>query len=222
MTLTFNRRTAGMLGLTGLAIGGGIFARKFFFGAAEGREDREQAAAAAEALFRDPRDPVLGNPAGGLTIVEFYDYRCPYCIRMHALTEMLLSEDRDIRLVAKQWPVFGGPSVGAARTALAAHLQGRFAPVNDALFKVGRQLDDSKIRAAAEEGGLDLARMDADLSAQGGEIEQSLGRVAMQALSIGLQGTPAFIIGSYLVPGAMTYENLVETVAKARGRTAQQ
>lgn len=220
MTLTFTRRHATVLSLTGLVIGAGVFSRQFFFNSAEGREEPGQSAA-TEALFHDPRDPVLGNPAGELTIAEFYDYRCPYCIQMHTLVERLLAEDRDIRFVAKQWPVFGGPSVAAARTALAAHLQDRFAPVNDALFKAGRQLDDARIRTAAVEGGLDLARMENDLSAQGSGIEESLGRVAMQALSIGLQGTPAFVVGSYLVPGAMSYENLVETVAKAREKSTQ-
>lgn len=218
MTLTFTRRHATTLGLVGFAAAGGFLARDVLLERAEGQEDPAQKAA-AEALFRDPRDPVLGNPGGSLTIVEFYDYRCPYCIQMHPLVEKLLAEDSDIRFVAKQWPVFGPPSVAAARTALAAHSQGLFAPVNDALFVAGRQIDDARIRAAAVEGGLDLARMAQDLSAQGGEIEESLRRIATQARSIGLKGTPAFVVGTYLVPGALDYETLKGTVAQAREKS---
>ena len=92
----------------------------------------------------------------------------------------------------------------AAKVALAANWQGRFAPVHDALFEHGRSLGEAKVRAAAEKAGADLARLDSDLSARGADLQASLGRAPMQAHALALQGTPAFVIGSYLVPGAMT------------------
>lgn len=169
-----------------------------------------------EDLARGPGAVVLGNPAGDVTIIEFFDYRCPYCRRMHPMLNRLLAEDHGIRFVAKEWPVFGGPSVTAARIALAADWQGKYAEVHQALMEYEGTLDEAKVRALAEKAGLDMTRLDADLSGRGGELDGSLGQVTVQARTLGLQGTPAFLIGRYLVPGALSYDNLVDIVAKAR------
>jgi protein-disulfide isomerase len=166
-------------------------------------------------LFADPESPVLGNPNGSLPIAEFFDYRCPFCRRMHPLIQRLLAEEHDIRFVAKEWPLLGGASIPAAKLALAAKWQGKFAAVNDALFNVAG-LDVQKMRAAATSAGLDLERLDRDLSARDADLEGMLGDVALQAASLGLQGTPGFVIGRYLVPGAVSERDLRELVAKAR------
>lgn len=169
-------------------------------------------------LFNDPQDPVLGNPHGTLPIAEFFDYRCPFCHRMYPLVARLLKDNPDIRYVAKEWPVFGGPSVTAARVALAANWQGKFAAVNDALFTVAGPLDAKRIDAAARHAGVDMARLRHDLVSRDTELEKMLGRVAVQAASLGLQGTPGFVIGTYLVPGALSYDDLRKVVADARGK----
>ena len=138
-------------------------------------------------LFNDPHDPVLGNPHGTLPIAEFFDYRCPFCHRMHPLVARLLMDNPDLRYVAKEWPVFGGPSVTAARVALAANWQSKFAAVNDALFTADGPLDETRIDAAAQRAGLDMARLHRDLSGRDAELRSMLGRVSMQAASLGLQ-----------------------------------
>lgn len=171
-----------------------------------------------DGLFRDPDAPVLGNPKGTLPLAEFFDYRCPFCRRMHPLLQRLLAEDHDIRFIAKEWPIFGGPSVTAARVALAANWQGRFAPVHDALFKSAGALDDAKIRAAVEKAGADTARLDRDLSTRSADLDTMLARVSGQARALGLQGTPGFVIGSYLVPGALSYDDLLKVVSDARAK----
>ncbi|MDJ0391138.1 DsbA family protein [Roseomonas sp. E05] len=167
-------------------------------------------------LVRGPGAVVLGNPAGDVTIIEFFDYRCPYCRRMHPMLKRLLAEDHGIRFVAKEWPVFGGPSVTAAKIALAADWQGNYAAVHQALMEHEGTLDEAKVRALAEQAGADMARMDADLSGRGAELDAMLGQVAAQAHALGLRGTPSFIIGTYLVPGALAYDDLVQVVGEAR------
>lgn len=166
-------------------------------------------------LFTDPDSPVLGNPNGTLSIAEFFDYRCPFCRRMHPLINRLLAEEHDIRFVAKEWPLLGGASIQAAKVALAAKWQGKFAAVNDALFNTSG-LDVPKVRAVAASAGVDLARLDRDLSARSDELDNMLGDVELQAASLGLQGTPGFVIGRYLVPGALDERDLRALVAKAR------
>ena len=173
-------------------------------------------ALSASALFHDPGDPVLGNPAGKLPIAEFFDYRCPYCRAMNPLFQRLLREDQDIRFVAKELPVFGGVSVTAARVSLAGNWQGKFPALHDALFAAAGKLDEASVRAAAEKAGVDMTRLKNDLSTRKAELERILGRVAMQASALGLQGTPGLVIGNYLVPGALSYDTLLEVVAEAR------
>ena len=168
-------------------------------------------------MFADPDAPVLGNPHGTLPIAEFFDYRCPFCRRMDPLIGRLLRENPDFRYVAKEWPVFGGPSTTAARVALAANWQGRFAAVNNALFATSG-LDEARTRAAAQGAGVDMVRLDRDLLTRSADLERMLGRVSEQAASLALQGTPGFVIGTYLVPGALSYDDLRNLVAKARAK----
>lgn len=216
----FMRRRAALLGGLGAVAAMGV-AGSQWLAHAQG-SPRAGTQVNPNTIFRDPGDPVLGNPNGSLTIAEFFDYRCPFCVRMHPLLNRLLQEDRDIRLVIKEWPVFGGASVTAAKVALAANWQGRFVPVHEALFEHGRALDEAKVRAAAEKAGMDMARLDSDLSGRATDLQASLGRVSMQANALGLQGTPAYVVGPYLVPGAMTYDTLLQVVADARTKERQQ
>jgi protein-disulfide isomerase len=209
-------RRRGMIAAGGAVLAGGIGA--YVIGARRG-----VAAPAGdltrEAIFFDPGAPVLGNPHGTLPIAEFFDYRCPYCRGMHPMLQQLLAANPDIRFVAKEWPVFGGPSVTAARVALAANLQGKFGAVNDALF-AAHIADDASVMQAARQAGADMARLEHDMKARASKIEDTLGTAAMQADGLGLQGTPGFIIGNYLIPGALNAENLARVVRDARGRLA--
>ena len=165
----------------------------------------------------DPGTPVAGNPAGTVTLTEFFDYRCPYCRIMQPRVDALLARDKRVRLVLKEWPIFGGVSVYAARVALAAEWQGKYDAVHQALFALPRAMDEASVRAAAAAAGVDLMRLDHDLAKRGDEINAALLQTDREARSLGLQGTPGFIVGSTLVPGAMSegdLEKLVDQPAK--------
>ena len=187
-------------------------------------EGRSEAAAKSvltrEALFYDPGAPVLGNPKGTLPIAEFFDYRCPYCRGMHPMLQRLIAANPDIRYVAKEWPVFGGPSVTAARVALASNYQGKFDAVNGALFKT-HIVDTASVVDAAAQAGVDMKRLESDLKAHTSEMDSALGTAATQALALGLQGTPGFIIGPFLIPGALSEKNLGTVVRNARAKMAK-
>jgi protein-disulfide isomerase len=169
-------------------------------------------------LLHDPNSPALGNPGGAVTVVEFFDYRCPYCRIMESRLQELLAQDKSVRLVLKDWPIFGGTSVYAARVAIAASWQGKYAPVHDALFTLPGTMDRDAVRNAAQKAGVDLARLDRDLSARGGEIDRILGKTDAEARLLRLQGTPGFVIGHSLVPGALSLEDLEHLVAKAKDK----
>ena len=171
--------------------------------------------AIATSIGSDPGAPVTGNPSGSVTVSEFFDYRCPYCRMMQPTLAALLAKDARVRLVAKEWPIFGGPSVAAARIALAARWQGKYAAVHDALFRLPRTMDEESIRAAAASAGADMVRLDRDLANRGKEIDAELAAVDREARAVGFQGTPGFIVGTLIAPGAIPAAGLDDLVNRA-------
>lgn len=202
-----------------LAAGGAALLGSLAFGT--GQAVAAPAVLTRKAIFFDPDDPVLGNPKGTLPIAEFFDYRCTYCRGMHPMLESLIARNPDIRYVAKEWPVFGGPSITAARIALAARFQGKFAAANDALFRADLTGDAAAVDAV-HAAGLDMKALERDLRDHAVEIEGALQTTALQAEALSLQGTPGFIIGDYLIPGALSAENLAHVVHDARAKLAKQ
>lgn len=178
---------------------------------------REHPVLSERAVLHDPDVPVLGNPKGDVTIVEYFDYQCPYCRKLHADLVRLIAEDGKIRLVLKDWPILTPSSQIAARLALAARYQGRYAETHAALMETSGRLDHDKIRAAAIKAGLDLAKVDADVNARASEIDAVLARNAQQADALGLSGTPGLLVGPFKVPG-LAYEELKKVIAEARAR----
>jgi protein-disulfide isomerase len=183
-------------------------------------QERERTAAAlvarAAELLQDPATPVGGNPQGDVTVVEFFDYRCGYCQRMAATLTQLLAEDRNVRLVYKELPILGPESVLAARAALAARAQGKYLPFHGALLAAGGPLTLEEILKVARTIPLDTEKLQADMQAP--EIQEALQRNRALAQQLGIRGTPAFIVGAELVPGALELPRLKELVAKARAR----
>ena len=168
------------------------------------------------AILEDPVAPKVAPKSYDITIVEFADYNCPYCRRMHPVIAALIASDPKIRLVYRDWPIFGPVSVEAARAAIASRWQGKHEAFNDALYVGAGKLDSATIRAAANRAGVNWSRLQADLIKHKADIDGLLARTNEQAPAIGLQGTPAFIIGPYLLPGALDLPTLRKAVAEAR------
>jgi protein-disulfide isomerase len=179
-------------------------------------DERRMATAAQlkEQLLNDPAAPVLGNPAGDVTLVEFFDYRCPYCKKAAPVVDQLLKEDGRIRRVMKEFPILGPESVFASRAALAAKMQDRYEPMHRALIGAKGALDQDMVFRLAKEAGVDVARLKRDMNAP--EVEDALRRNRELASALEITGTPAFIIGNDFVPGAAELETFRTLVARAR------
>lgn len=179
-------------------------------------EQRRQDAilAEADALKNDPSTPVLGNPEGDVAMVEFFDYRCPYCRRVADSVKDVVDEDGNVRLIMKEFPILGPESMRAARAALAAHRQGKYEPFHWALMTRPGDMSEAHLRSVAEEVGLDVAQMERDMQADA--IDESLKRNFHLADALGINGTPAFVIGNTLVPGAIDVDTMRKLIAEAR------
>lgn len=175
---------------------------------------RSAIAEQADALLRNPEDPVKGNPQGAVTVVEFFDARCGYCKQLHPAVEQLLKRQRDVRLVLKDLPILGPNSLLASRALLAAQRQGKYAELHDALMKLREEPAEPVLKREAEKAGLDWARLrrDMDDPAIGRRLEAN----TRLAGALKIEGTPALVIGDALVPGAVDLATLERLVAEAR------
>jgi protein-disulfide isomerase len=169
-----------------------------------------------DAVLRDPEIPALGNPQGDLTVVEFFDYQCPYCKKLAPEIAQLLKEDGHIRLVLKDWPIFGAPSTTAAQLALAAKYQDKYEAAHDALIGATGKLTDANIPDLLAKAGIDVDKAKQDLQAHQKTIEDLLIRNNDQADAFGFQGTPGFIVGTFRVPGVVEMKVFKQIIADAR------
>ncbi|MDQ0512996.1 DsbA family protein [Ancylobacter amanitiformis] len=173
-----------------------------------------------DAILRDPAAPTAGNPKGDVTVVAFLDYNCPYCKKSAPDLERAVREDGRIRLVYKDWPILTEASVYGAQMALAAKYQGGYDKVHHALMAIpGRGVSEEQMLKAIQGSGIDLARLDADLQAHAKDIGTLLKRNLAQAESIGLQGTPTYLIGPFRT-STLDYAGFKEAFAEARRRQA--
>lgn len=169
-----------------------------------------------EMFTEDKVAPMVKPDKYDITIVEYTDYQCPFCRKVHPELKKLAQSDKRVRIIYRDWPIFGEASVIAARVAIASNYQGKHAAVHDALMNASRPLTDETIKAAALKAGVDWSRLEADMKKHGSEIDDLISRNSEQAEALGLQGTPAFIIGNYLSEGGMDYTALKSAVDKAR------
>ncbi len=167
-------------------------------------------------ILRDPDIPVLGNANGDITIVEYFDYQCPYCRKVSPDLEKIIRDDGHIRMVFKDWPIFGDVSVYASRLALASKYQDKFAEAHEALISLRERLSEEKVKSTLIAAGIDLERANGDLVAHRSEIDAILARNHEQAVALGFQGTPSFIIGHFRVPGAPDVAAFKQAIADAR------
>jgi protein-disulfide isomerase len=170
------------------------------------------------AVLRDPEIPVLGNPQGDITVVEFFDYQCPYCKKLAPEIAQVMKEDGNIRLVLKDWPIFGAVSTSAAQLALATKYQDKYAQAHDALIGATVKLTDDNIPDFLAKAGVDVAKAKLDLQAHQKTIEDLLARNNDQAEAFGFQGTPGFIVGTFRVPGIVEMKVFKQIIADARTR----
>jgi protein-disulfide isomerase len=172
-------------------------------------------------VLRDPEVPVAGNANGDVSIVEYFDYNCPYCRRLAPELAQVVQDDGKVRLVFKDWPILGPVSVVASRMALASKFQDKYLAAHDALFGVSSKLTEPRIRELLSGAGIDMDRLDRDLAANAKTIDAILARNNDQATAFGFRGTPAFIVGKFRVPGELTMAEFDQVIADARKALAK-
>lgn len=165
-------------------------------------------------VFRDPNDPVGGNSKGDATLVEFFDYNCPYCKQMASVMTQAEAADPRLRVVYKEFPILGPNSLFAAKAALAANKQGKYVAFHRALYQVRGAVDEGKVLEIAKTVGLDLARLKVDMQAP--EISARLDKNIDLARALGINGTPGFAIGDKLFTGATDLKSLQTVVEASR------
>jgi protein-disulfide isomerase len=165
-------------------------------------------------IFDDPATPVGGNKQGDISLVEFFDYQCPYCKRVQPALERLAKKDKGLRLVYKEFPILGPASIVAARAALAARLQGKYDAFHAAMMARTGHITDQTVYEVAQSVGLDLERLKRDMAAP--QIRADLKANRELARELAISGTPAFVIGRQVIPGAVSLDDLRQLVADAR------
>lgn len=167
-------------------------------------------------VARDPDLPALGNPDGDVTVVEFTDYQCPYCKLSYLQLSQVMQEDQGIRLVLRDWPIFGEVSRNAALLTLAANGQGRYAEAVHGLMANHDRLTFRRTADLLGDAGIDVELARQHLDQQSDRLTQLLARTDAQASAFALQGTPGFLIGNALYKRGMTADDFRKAIAKAR------
>lgn len=167
-------------------------------------------------LLHDKDTPVGGNPNGDVTLVEFFDYNCPYCRSVASTVTKLKESDPKLRVAYKEFPILSESSTFAAKAGLAAHHQdkSKYVAFHDALMAHKGRLSEKVIMSVAEKSGLDVSRLKADMSKP--EIEAAIKKNHELARALRISGTPAFVIGDELIPGAADLNTLKNAVTEAR------
>ena len=179
---------------------------------------RERAASASNTvrlqLEQDPNSPNLGNPDGDVTVIEFFDYNCPYCRKAGQTVQELLASDANVRVIYREWPILGEDSVFASRAALAARAQGKYEEFHWALMNGEGRASEASILKLARHLGLDVEKLQADMTSPA--VEAHIAQSSALARTLGFTGTPAFIVGDRTAPGMLSTDEITAMVAEAR------
>ncbi len=181
---------------------------------AEDQARRQALIAHRDRVFDNPNSPTVGNPNGSVTVVEFFDYQCGYCKAVRQSIVDLLHTDDDVRVVFKEFPILGPGSTLAARAALASRAQDLYWDFHNELMKHRGRLNVDVVFRLGTQIGLDIDRLKADMEAP--EINRILEENLSLADALSIRGTPAFIIGDEIVPGAINLENMRRLINEAR------
>lgn len=170
-------------------------------------------------IIAQPALPAAGPPDANVTLVEFFDYNCPYCKEAAPELMKLLHLDHQVKIIFKEWPIFGDGSTYAARAAIAVNWQGKYLAAHEALISHPDDLDTvPQVDAVLRRAGVDMKRLASDMKRRSAEIDAVLGRSAAEAKLLGLRGTPGFLIGRRLESRALTAAQFEELVKSARSR----
>lgn len=175
---------------------------------------KKMIAAKRDELLHDPNSVVAGNPNGDVTLVEFFDYRCPYCKAIEPSLEALIKEDGNLRVIYKEFPILGPTSVVASRVAIAARRQGKYTEFHDRMIALKGNIDSDAVMKVAKASGLDLTKLKHDMTAA--SVAQTIQRNYALADALGIDGTPALVIGDQLTMGAVDIDGLRQLIADAR------
>ncbi len=178
---------------------------------------RDAIVASRAELVEDENSFATGAPDADVTVVEFFDYRCPYCKRVLSTVTATIEGDPKVRFVFKEFPILGEDSVLASRAAIAAIAQGKYLEFHEALMSTRGTLDQATVLQIAAEVGLDTDRLKRDMSRP--KIGAIIAANNDLAKRLGITGTPAFVVGDAVVPGAISLRQLVALIDKARAPT---
>ena len=194
------------------------------FAALEAKEESEREnqvksflSANAEIVYGGTEGLIMGNPNGDVTVVEFFDYNCGYCKRALNDLTALLESDANVKVVMKEFPILSPGSVEAAKVSLAVAKQDRYFDFHARLLNAPGQANGAKALRIAEELGLDMARIREDMNSQ--EVQAEIDVTQQMAAAIGIRGTPAYLVGSELVPGAVGIDSLRSKIKEIRDGT---
>jgi protein-disulfide isomerase len=173
--------------------------------------------AGQQEMLKDPGSRTAGPPNADITIVEYFDYNCPYCKKMAPIFEGLLANDRHVRIVYKDWPILGDVSVYAAKAALAAQWQSKYLLAYDALINGPRLATSTQVDATLSQAGVNLDTLKRDRAKHSAEIDELIERNDQEAHALSLRGTPGIVVGRQLLPGIVDLGGLKQLLKTARG-----
>ena len=195
----------------------------------QARQQEEVQARTTEAITENQKqvfgngNPIVGNVDGKVNFVEFFDYQCIHCKRMQPVVEGLMSKNKDLRVIFKEFPIFGEKSQFASKAALAAKKQGKYLPLHNALMAEKKPLTQEKIMELAKSVGIDTKQLKKDMADPA--IQKLIDENIQLATSLGIRGTPAFIVAAnpvtdkskpFFVPGAATQAKLQDFIQQSR------
>lgn len=184
---------------------------------AEQQNQRLHALAGLDSFIESiPPEDIVGSPDGDVTIVEFFDYRCGFCHKMMEPILTAIEQDPDLRLVLVEFPILSEASRYAAQAALASREQGLYPEFHFALMEQRGQLNEERVMQIAQSVGLNVEQLRRDM--QSPAVEETLNANFALAQQLGVNGTPAFVIGDSFVPGAIPLERLQALVEEARAQ----
>ena len=204
--ITTRRLTSAMLQLTLLSVGI----------VASARDIQVITPVQQKQLLADTGTEMAGAASPDVTIIEYFDYNCPFCRELAPDLQALLREDHEVAVVYKEWPIFGGVSVYAAKAALAAGFQGKYLVAHETLIGGPRLAQEDQVDAELKGAGVDMDRLARDRASHAAQIDTLLKRNDREAHSLNMRGTPGILVDRQVLPGTVNLKGLKQLVETAR------